>query len=57
MPIVISEFEIVPDAPTRPEGVTTPRSTEPPVSRPPTPYELDLALRHLARRDARVRAD
>lgn len=57
MPIVISEFEIVPDAPPRSEGVTAPRGAEPPVSRPPAPYELDLALCHLARREARVRAD
>lgn len=57
MPIVISEFEIVPDAAPRAENVTTPRSADAPVPRPPTPYELDLALRHLGRRDARVRAD
>jgi hypothetical protein len=57
MPIVISEFEIVPDAPPRNEPVLAPRGAEPPVSRPPTPYELALAFAHVARRAARVRAD
>ena len=54
MPIVISDFEIVPEAP--PE--TQARTTEPPPGpRLPTPYELALALAHHTRRDARVKAD
>jgi hypothetical protein len=54
MPIVISEFEIVPDP--VPE-TQAPRTAAPPVPRMLTPYELALALAHETRRDARVQAD
>jgi hypothetical protein len=56
MPIVISEFEIVPEPQPSAEPAPTPqeRTGE---QRLPTPLELTLALRHQARRDARVRAD
>ena len=54
MPIVISEFEIVPES----EPVAPPATQAPPQSgRRLTPHELALALRHEADREARVRAD
>ena len=54
MPIVISEFEIVADAP--PETQAPP--TQPPAkTRLPSPYEVALALAHELRREARVKAD
>jgi len=54
MPIVISEFEIVPEA--------SPQTQAPPAQAPaaprlPSPHELALALAHQMRREARVRAD
>ena len=54
MPIVISEFEIVPEPP--PETQARP-AERPAAVRLPSPYELGLALAHQARRDARVKAD
>ena len=54
MPIVISEFEIVPES----TPAAAPSSALPPSPRQPlTPRELTLALRHEAAREARVRAD
>jgi hypothetical protein len=54
MPIVISEFEIVPE--TEPAPVAAARQADPPARRL-TPYEIALALRHELGREARVRAD
>jgi hypothetical protein len=53
MPIVISEFEIVPETePARPAAPPAPAA-----GRRLTPHEIALALRHEAERMARVRAD
>jgi hypothetical protein len=54
MPIVISEFEIVPEP--EPAPVTAAQAAEPPPRRL-TPYDVALAMRHETARDARVRAD
>ena len=54
MPIVISEFEIVPEP--APE-TQSPRASAPAAQRPLSPYELALAVAHQLRRDARVKAD
>ena len=54
MPIVISEFEIVPES--EPVAQPAPASPTPPARRL-TPHELALALRHEREREARVRAD
>jgi hypothetical protein len=57
MPIVISEFEVVPE-PSSPSGNQTPPGQAPPnANQPPTPYEVALALGHVWRRHARVKAD
>lgn len=56
MPIVIGEFEIVPEQqPAEPERSADTEGLAP--VRLPTPHELALALRHQERREARVRAD
>lgn len=58
MPIVISEFEIVPEpSPALDASATSPQSADQPESRPPTPYQVALAVRHEWRRHARVKAD
>ena len=54
MPIVISEFEIVPEP--VPE-TQAPHQAPPPAPRALSPYELALAIAHEIRRDARVKAD
>ena len=55
MPIVISEFEILPEQlPAAPPPSAQADAAAP---RLPTPRELVLAIRQQARRDARVRAD
>lgn len=53
MPIVISEFEIVPE----PAPETQVPRVVPAAPRPPSPYELALALAQQLRREARVKAD
>ena len=54
MPIVISDFEIVPEPP--PETQAQSRDTAQ-ATRLPSPYELALAIAHQLRRDDRVKAD
>ena len=54
MPIVISEFEIVPESPPETQA---PPAQAPAKNRLPSPYEVALAIAHELRREARVRAD
>jgi hypothetical protein len=57
MPIVISEFEVVPEPP--PPGNQAPAGSLVLLNanQPPTPYEVALAIGHEWRRRARVKAD
>jgi hypothetical protein len=57
MPIVISEFEIVPEPSPSSDRAPADRSVAPPANLPPTPYEVALAIGHEYRRHARVKAD
>jgi hypothetical protein len=57
MPIVISEFEIVPEPMPALQPAGPPPTAEPLAPRPPTPHDVALAIGHELRRSARLTAD
>jgi hypothetical protein len=57
MPIVISEFEIVPEPSPTLQPAGSPPPAEAVAARPPTPHDVALAVGHELRRAARVAAD
>lgn len=57
MPIVISEFEVIPEPSPAADRLPGDRSAAPAANQPPTPYEVALAIGHEWRRRARVKAD
>jgi hypothetical protein len=56
MPVVINEFEVIAEPPTRQSGAEKPATASTPTSPGPTPHEIERVICRQKERFARIRA-